>query len=134
MVALLVGFPVDFPRGTSSGKAWSFLVRHPTVLLHVVVGTVILVEVIAFLVRSVRSADRRPLTLGALGVISVLVAYAGGLDYVSSGQHESALSVMSAGWVAALVVFIVGWVLGRRALRSASPAASGQTRGPAGSG
>jgi cytochrome bd-type quinol oxidase subunit 2 len=116
VVVLLVGFPVHFPRGTSSGDAWSFLVRHPTVLLHVVVGTLILVEGVRFLLLSLRAPARRSLLVAAVGLLLTVFAFGSGISYVSAGQHDSSLTAMSTGWLGAILTYGVGWWLARRAL------------------
>ena len=58
IVVLLAGAPIDFPKGVSAGGAWEFIVRHPSLLLHVVVGSLILIEGIAFLIRSLPGPDQ----------------------------------------------------------------------------
>jgi cytochrome bd-type quinol oxidase subunit 2 len=125
-VVLLAGVPVDFPRGTSAHSAWSFLLRHPSLLAHVLLGIVILGEAVSFMIRAATSArsspGRAPILLAALGAVFALVAVAGGAVYVSSGQHESSLTWMTAGWLGALVTFVIGWIRGRRALAAGTGA------------
>jgi CDP-diglyceride synthetase len=123
-VILLVGFPIDFPRQTSAGRAWSFIVRHPSVLLHVVVGTLILAESIAMLVRSMPGANRRPLVLATIGLAFIVLAYGAGLTFAADRQHDSALTVMSLGWFGAIVAYGIGWWLGHRALAAERRAAA----------
>jgi len=118
LVVLLVGLPVDFPRGVPSGTAWSFLLRHPSVLAHAVLGALLLGEAVLFLIRALGAGMRRPVVLAVLGLGSVVVAVASGVVYVGRQQPDSGLTGMTVGWLGALVVFIVGWVRGRRAVRA----------------
>ncbi|ETK32432.1 hypothetical protein MPTA5024_29750 [Microbispora sp. ATCC PTA-5024] len=126
VVVLLAGFPIDFPRDVSAGRAWSFLFRHPSILIHAVIGALALTEAVIFVVRTTSARRPRLLILSCLGLFFVLVAFGAGTEYVSGGQHDLALNLMTLGWVAALVVYIVGWVLGRRGMRAERPRVAGQ--------
>jgi cytochrome bd-type quinol oxidase subunit 2 len=117
VVVLLAGIPVDFPRHVATGHAWDFLVRHPSLLAHVVIGTVVLAEACVLMVRMVGDSRRRLQVLAGLGLLFSVVAVAGGVVYVSARQGDAALSWMTIGWLGAVVTFAVGWWLGRRALR-----------------
>lgn len=130
VVVLLAGLPVDVPRGTSAGSAWSFLLRHPSLLAHAVLGAVILLEALAFAVCAVRPGRDRgagvpapaaapaavlAAVLALLGAGCVAVSVASGVQYVGGGQRESSLTWMTAGWLGALTGYVVGWVVGHRA-------------------
>jgi len=119
VVVLLVGLPVDFPRGVASGTAWSFLFRHPSVLAHAVLGVLLVGEGILFLVRAAGTEGRRPVLIAVLGLAGIVAAVSSGVVYVTRQQPDDALTGMTAGWLVALVVFVVGWIRGRRALRTA---------------
>jgi hypothetical protein len=121
LVVLLAGFPVDFPRHTSAGKAWSFVFAHPSVLLHVVIGALALTEAVVFVVRATPTRRPRLLIVAGLGLVSTLVAFGSGIGYVGGGQGDLALTLMTVGWVAAMVTYVVGWVLGRRSMRAERP-------------
>jgi hypothetical protein len=119
VVVLLAGLPIDFPRNTSAGRAWSFLFRHPSILLHAAIGTLVLAEAVIFVVRALSARRPPPLVLAGLGLVFTLLAFGAGVEYVSDGQTDLALNLMTTGWVAAIATYIVGWVLGRRAMRAA---------------
>lgn len=116
IVVLLAGAPIDFPMGVSAGGAWGFIGQHPSLLLHVVVGSLILTEGIAFLIRSIPGSGRRPLLLSGVGLAFIVLAFGSGLVYTGAGQHESALTFMTTGWIGAIVTYGVAWWLGHRAL------------------
>jgi nicotinamide riboside transporter PnuC len=118
VVVALVGFPVDFPQHVSSAVAWKFVLHHPTLLLHVIVGTLIIVEAAILLVRALRSKHLFWIILAILGLIFVLGAFASGERYVAL-QTDSALTNMSNLWFGAIVCYGVGWYWGRR--KSQSP-------------
>jgi hypothetical protein len=118
VVVLLVGVPIDFPRSVPAGAAWSFLLRHPSALLHAAIGILVLAEAAILAVRVL--APRRPsrIVLAGVGLGFTLLAFAAGIGYVGGGQSDTALTLMSTGWLAALVTYIVGWVAGRREMRA----------------
>ncbi len=128
VLALLVGVPIDFQ---GSGQAWDFLLLHPTFLLHAVVGTAVLVEAVVLVLRSVR--DGLALPIAALGLAAVLLAVGAGSTYVSAGQQGPSLMLMTVGWIGALVMYVTGWIVGRRVL-ARSKDALGQPSGRLSSG
>ena len=50
----LVGYNIAFPAGKSATSNWTFVLTHPTLLLHGIVVTGILVMAVIALIRSVR--------------------------------------------------------------------------------
>ena len=58
IVVALAGYNITFPAGKSARSNWTFVLTHPTLLLHVVVATGILVMAVIALIRSVRDRDR----------------------------------------------------------------------------
>jgi len=118
VAVLLAGFPIDFPRDTSAGNAWSFVLRHLSILLHAVIGTLALTEAVVFAARAISTPRPRMLVVACLGAVSTLAAFVAGIGYVSAGQGDLALALMTLGWVTAMVTYIAGWVLGRRGMRA----------------
>jgi len=117
VVIALVSFNVNFPKHDSASQAWKFVFHHPTILLHIIVGTIVAVEAIILLVRAIRGHDRFWITVSALGLALVLVAFASGETYVST-QKTSALTLMGNAAAVALVAYGVGWYWGRRRTRA----------------
>jgi hypothetical protein len=112
VVIALVSANVNFPKNDSASQAWKIVLKHPTILLHIVVGTIVVVEAIIFLVRAIRFHDRFWMTLTSLGLALVLLAFASGEIYVS--QKGSALTLMGNAAAGALIAYGVGWYWGRR--------------------
>ena len=117
VVVLLGGVPIDVPRSVPAGTAWSFLVRHPSALLHAGVGVLLLAEVVILAIRALAARPSRVGLAGA-GLGFTLLAFAAGIGYVGGGRTDTALTLMSTGWLAALVTYLVGWVVGRREMRA----------------
>lgn len=112
VVIALVSYQVNFPRDTSYTQSWIFVLTHPLVLLHVLVGTVILVESFVFLVRAIPGRSLLWVALAIGGLAFVLLAYATGEVYVATRQ-ATALTYMSLGWFGAIVAYGFGWYWGR---------------------
>jgi hypothetical protein len=113
VAAALVGYNITFPPGKSATSNWRFTLTHPTLLLHVIVATGILVIAVITMIKAIRSRDRLWIALSAAGLIFVLAASASGEDYVMS-LHKSALNHMSAGWAGAVLAYATGWYWGHR--------------------
>jgi peptidoglycan/LPS O-acetylase OafA/YrhL len=113
VVVALVSYNITFPVGKSAASDWKFVLTHPTLLLHVIVATGILVMAVIALIRSVRSRDRAWMALSVAGLAFVLAAFVSGEIYVMS-SHNSALNYMSIGWAGAVITYGTGWYLGHR--------------------
>ena len=113
VVVALVGYNITFPAGKSATSNWTFVLTHPTLLLHVIVATGILVMAVIAVIRSVRSRDRPWMALSVAGLAFVLAAFVYGEDYVMS-LHKSALNYMSISWAGAVIAYGSGWYLGHR--------------------
>lgn len=113
VVVALAAFNVTIPAGKSAASNWKFALTHPTILLHVIMATVVLIAAVVALVASIRSRDRTWIALSAAGLAFVLMAFAAGGQYIMSLQN-SALNYMSAGWAGAVIMYGTGWYLGRK--------------------
>jgi hypothetical protein len=113
VVIALVSYNISFSKVKSNSQAWKFVFTHPTVLLHVLVGTIVVVEAIMFLVRSVRSHDRFWTVLAAIGLVFVLLSFASGEYYVAT-QKSSGLSYMGDAAAGALITYGFGWYWGHK--------------------
>ncbi len=119
VVIALVAYDITIPKGRSSSKNWHFVLTHPTILLHILMATVVVIAAIALLVKSVRSHNRTWIVLSALGAVFVLLAFAMGEMYVTS-LSNSALSNMGLAWFGAIATYGVGWYLSRTTVHHAA--------------
>jgi hypothetical protein len=117
VVIALVSSNVNIPKNDSASQAWKIVFKHPAVLLHVIVGTIVVVEAIIFLARAIRGHDRFWITLTSAGLVLVLLAFVSGETYVST-QKGSALTLMGNAAAGAVVAYGVGWYWGHRRSRS----------------
>jgi hypothetical protein len=113
VVVALAAFNITIPAGKSAASNWKFVLTHPTILLHVIAATAVLVVAVVALIAALRSRDRSWVAMSAAGLAFVLLAFAAGEDYVMS-LRNSALSLMSVGWAGAVIMYGIGWHLGRK--------------------
>jgi mannose/fructose/N-acetylgalactosamine-specific phosphotransferase system component IID len=113
VVVALVSYNVTIPSGRSSASNWRFVATHPTILLHVIVATVILVMAVVLLILAIRKRNQSWIVLSVIGLAFVLLAFASGEDYVMT-LRKSSLDYMSIGWLGAIVTYGIGWYLGRK--------------------
>jgi hypothetical protein len=118
VVVALAAFNITIPAGKSAASNWKFVLTHPTILLHVITATLVLIAALVALVASIRGRDRSWIALSAAGLAFVLMAFITGDQYVMSLQ-KSALNYMSVGWAGAVIVYGSGWYLGRKQERAA---------------
>ncbi|MCB0908500.1 MAG: hypothetical protein KDB63_15425 [Nocardioidaceae bacterium] len=108
VVATLVGVGPTFPRDVPAGTAWSFLGSHALEAAHAGLGALVLIQAVVLVVSSRRSITSVVLAAG------VATAVASGATYVSAGQADTPLTVMTLGWLVSLVAAVVGLARGRR--------------------
>jgi CDP-diglyceride synthetase len=126
VVVALAGFNVAIPAGKPAASNWRFAAGHPTILLHMIAASVVLVLAVIAVIRTISAGDRLWIALSVIGLVFVLLAFASGVDYVGT-LRKSALSYMSIGWVGSVVAYGAGWFLGRRRQRQqASTLAAGR--------
>lgn len=114
VVVGLVAYNIKIPTGRTTSKNWNFVLAHPTILLHIIMGSLMLLAAIVVLVWSARSHDRRWIAISALGLAFVIVAIATGEQYVATLSNTD-LSDMGIGWFGAIATYGAGWYLSRKA-------------------
>jgi hypothetical protein len=122
----LVSYNIEIPAGKSSAGNWKFAAAHPTILLHIIVATAILVGAAVMLIMAVRNRDRSWIILSVAGLAFVLLAFASGEQYVMT-LRKSALNDMSIGWAGAAITYGTGWYLGRKKARLEQDALASRT-------
>jgi hypothetical protein len=70
VVVALVSYDITFPAGKSASSNWTFALTHPTLLLHIVVATGILLMAVIALIISIRARDRPWVALSVAGWLS----------------------------------------------------------------
>jgi hypothetical protein len=104
---------MTFPTAGSSAQNWSFVFTQPLVLLHIAIGTLILVEAAIVLVRSIRARNLSWVLETSIGTVFVLLAFIAGEHFVAT-QSRAALNLMTVGWCGAIVIYGIAWFLNRK--------------------
>ena len=117
IVVGLVSYDITIPKGRSSSKNWNFVLAHPTILLHIIFGSLVLLGTVVLLVGSVRSHVRTRIVISAIGLVFVILAVATGEQYVSTLSNTD-LSDMGIGWFGAIAAYATGWYLNRKTASS----------------
>ncbi|MGD9959317.1 hypothetical protein [Nocardioides sp.] len=113
-IAVLAGFGPVFPSGVDAAAGWRFLGGHALELAHALLGVLVLVQALILIVAA------RAKLVPALILTGVVVAVASGAAFVSSRQPESALWLMTTGWLVSLSAAVVELVRQRRQLKAGS--------------
>jgi len=108
----LVSYNITIPKGRTRSKNWNFVLTHPTILIHIIVGSLVLIGAVALLLRSVHSRVRSWIVVSGIGLTFVIIAFAMGEQYVSTLSNTD-LSDMGLGWFGAIAAYGVGWYLSR---------------------
>ncbi|MGH7233975.1 MAG: hypothetical protein ACREF7_00820 [Candidatus Saccharimonadales bacterium] len=113
VVILLTAFNISFTdKSKTYADNWKFALTHPTILLHILIATFILIMSVVLVIRSISSKKKLWTTLSLTGAISVFIAYGYGEVYVKT-LSSYALSDMGAAGGAALVIYGLAWFLSR---------------------
>lgn len=116
VVVALAAADVHVPKGRSASKNWGFALDHPTIVLHIIVASIVVVLAVWLLVRTV--VAHRPLWVGlsGLGLAFVVLAWVMGAEYVAS-LSSGTLTGMSLGWLGAILTYGAGWRVARAEIR-----------------
>jgi hypothetical protein len=99
-------FYVTFPK-TGFWDNWIFAGRSIPESLHILNGTIILVLTFITLAKAIRMKNRHMLTVGIIGGASMLLAFIGGILYVST-QNDIWSYAMSIGFLIGILGLNIG--------------------------
>jgi hypothetical protein len=112
---------VEFPDSLANGNAWAWsMSQSPVVLLHIIVGTLLFLAALVVLVLSFLLRSKAANVTGILGFVTIVVAYLSGSTFLSDISQNSYSFTMSLGFIAAAVVYGVGYYLLRPSTEPAS--------------
>lgn len=105
-LGMAINLFVAFPNGSSPSGMWDFTLHSPLVLLHLLVGTLLVLGSIGMVTRVV-SAGAAPWRLPAIsGLVWILVAWLAGDTFVTS-QSDILSYLMSLAFL--LAIFSYGY-------------------------
>lgn len=110
ILGIYVNLFVHFPENADTSHNWAFARHNWWVMLHVLLGTSLLIGAVVFIVRVYRHKLNLWKLPASLGLVGILLAWIGGERFVAT-QQDAWSFVMALGFV--LAVSIYGWGLAR---------------------
>lgn len=86
---------------------WKFAARSISESLHILIGTIILVFTFNTLAKAIRMKNRHMITVGIIGGFSMLLAFIGGILFVST-QNDVWSYAMSIGFLIGILGLNIG--------------------------
>jgi hypothetical protein len=113
VAVVLAGYFIKLPIHKPDSQEWQFVFMHPTILLHIMVAAIIMVEAGILLIRSLRARNAPWIILSLVGLALVLLAFATGERFVVT-QKDSALTYMGNAGAGAMAAYGFGWYWGHK--------------------
>jgi len=112
LAALYVAIPDSLPGGNA--WAWTFA-QAPVVQFHAYLGTLLVLVPLVAVGLSIAARSTPGLVTSGLGLALIVVAWLGGVTFLSAGQEAGASLWMALGFLGALIAFGLGYYLTRPA-------------------
>ena len=108
VLGMITNLFLPFPQTDQPGVLWDFARSQLPIFAHIIVGIGLLVSAIVFVIRAARQQNRGWLGSTVIGLIAILVALFGGVNYTTFQQDTYSL-IMSLGFIGAVLAY--GWGL-----------------------
>lgn len=119
IVVVFVSFGANLPTHLSYTEAMNYVLQHSNLALHMIVATIVIVEVIILVIRTFISKKRPWIYYSCIGAAFTLLAYTAG-EMFAATQTDAALAMMSVGWVGAMITFGIAWFKNRKKVTDAA--------------
>lgn len=106
IIGMVVNMYVEFPESATAHENWQFAMSNGWVLSHILVGTLLVLGVVALYVRAIVLKDKVWKIAGGLTTGAVVLAWVCGEEFVTGGNDIYSFA-MSAFFV--LAVLALGW-------------------------
>lgn len=95
LLGTYAGFFVEFPEDATVSEAWKFAMGNWIVMLHIVVGTLVVVGLVGLYVRAVMLKDRTWQIAGAIAAGSSVLSWLCGEEFIAkqSDMYSFAMAV-----------------------------------------
>jgi heme A synthase len=104
LLGMYVNMFVPFPEQGSEAQMWEFAKSHPSVMAHILIGTILLLNALFFFIRALRSKDTIWKKTSGLGVLGIVIAFVAGEQFIGS-QNDVLSYAMSLGFILALLSY-----------------------------
>lgn len=111
VLGMITNVYLPFPGALDGGKAWDWALSQPVIVAHITLGSLIVILSVVAIVFGIMS--RRPLAVvtSVLGSILVMLAWYSGEEFVVKGQQNLPSISMALSFLAALIVYTVGYYM-----------------------
>ena len=118
VLGMAVNLYIAFPSNLKI-DAMQFAARTPSLQSHMIVATVILIVGLVALVLSLIERRAWVIVMTLAGLALSLVAYSGGMMFLTGGYQESASMLMAIGFIGAFIAYgLAAFVTAPRATRA----------------
>lgn len=107
VLGMAINLYVSFPAHNSPHAQWVFTLHNLLILLHLIIGTLLVIGSIAMIIRAMKLGSSSWKLPASLGLISLVIAWVAGDTFITT--QSSVLSyVMSLGFLAAIGSYVWG--------------------------
>ncbi|MCI0182373.1 hypothetical protein [Sulfoacidibacillus ferrooxidans] len=106
ILGMVVNLYVQIPSSLPNGNAMSWTMSHsPLILMHMIVGTLILVVSIWIMMLSLSFEQKSIMILSIVGFVFIISTWAIGIAFLTSGQTNILSLMMSLGFILSTVTY-----------------------------
>jgi hypothetical protein len=98
---------VEFPEGENEQQLWVFASQQLPLLLHIIIGTLLLVGTVVFFIKSIKQKNRQWIIASGIATAAILGGAGAGSAFIPK-QSEIYASVMSICLFVALLSYFWG--------------------------
>ena len=107
---MLVNLYVQFPSTLPHGDAWGWVFTESvSIQIHVYLGTLLLIVALVSLLLSIRIRSIAAVATSIIGFAMTILAYLGGIWFLSYGQQSVSSLWMALGFLGAVLAYGVGY-------------------------
>lgn len=106
-LGMTINLFVEFPAGGSAHEMWDFTLHNPLVLVHLIIGTLLILGAATLVVRTIRQHVETWRLPAISGLVWVLTAWTAGDTFVTS-QADILSYIMSLAFLLAVLSYVFG--------------------------
>jgi hypothetical protein len=109
VIGMIANLYVEIPSELTGNAVWAWVfVNSAVIVIHILLGTLLLLTAIGSLVLAIVSRRRMAVIPSVFGLLFTLMAYAFGSEFLSAGQTNLSSMLMAVGFLGALVSYALG--------------------------
>jgi hypothetical protein len=105
LLGIWIALFVEFPETDSPKELWQFAMSQPAIILHLVLGSLMVLGSLVLMVRAYKSGERVWKAGAGIGFGAVLLAWLAGEEFVAT-QSDNYSFAMAAFFVVALLAYV----------------------------